>query len=276
MKLNRRAGPIGARWIALPIGARWIALCTAVMLLAAAAPSEAARKRRKKRKKARSKAKKTKVVAPEALPPAIDYNAPAEPDVVPAEGVMVFQQEPETGPIHRRHSLNLSVAGAVIGDWALVYGWMFAPGHALMAGYTVAWLDDEEGGEDRGMGGQVGYRYYTKGHNRSYFVGLMAGYDVGYTTSRRRSTHFVGDDQVLVQRVYKLPSKRWRATLSLGRRWVFGPGLQFTSRLGIGPGKRTYNRGGTQEADHEAKVMENIINSIPLSLDIEQSIGWLF
>ncbi len=67
-----------------------------------------------------------------------------------------------------------------------------------------------------------------------------------------------------------------RATANLGRRWVFGPGLNVTARFGAGPGKRTFARGDDAELNAKVDTIEAFINLLPVSLDAELSLGWIF
>lgn len=170
------------------------------------------------------------------------------------------------------HSVNASPQGAVYGDYLVNYQWMFSPGHALIGELLVTW-SGEESELSRGAGAQVGYRYLSNGTQNSWLFGVMAGYDVGTTTVNMTSTSTAEGS---ITRRFTLPYSRWRVTGNVGRRWVFGPGINATVRLGVGPGNRTFARGGSAEADHEAAVIENIVNLLPISLDSEVSVGWLF
>lgn len=200
-----------------------------------------------------------------------------EPEPVPVapEPVVVAAPPPpppETPVFLRRHALNLNPEGAVAGDYALIYHWMFAAGHGLIAELTGTYAKSADG-LTKGLGGQVGYRYFTNGTHNSWFFGAMAGYDAGNSLVVITTG---GTDQPKVVRTYNLPYRRIRATATVGRRWVFGPGLNVTARLGIGPGQRTYTRGGNAEAEHEAASIETLANFLPVSLDSELSIGWVF
>ena len=212
-----------------------------------------------------------KVVAPAKDEPADPPpTAPAPP---PAPTVAAAPIVAERRPVLlRAHSVNLSPQGIVYGDYSLNYQWMFAPGHALLGEMTVTW-SGPEAERSRGVGAQVGYRYLSNGTQNSWLFGAMLGYDLGATVAAVTSTSTAEGS---ITRSYDLPYTRWRVTGNFGRRWVFGPGLNATVRVGIGPGSRAYARGASAEANHQAAVIENIVNLLPISLDSEVSLGWLF
>jgi len=122
------------------------------------------------------------------------------------------------------------------------------------------------------LGAQIGYRYLTNGSQNSWFFGAMAGYDGGNTNLRTSETSAA----MTITRVYDLPYTRWRLTATAGRRWVFGPGLNVTARFGVGAGKRSYAQGDNAEANHQAATMEMVVNFLPVAVDSEVSIGWVF
>lgn len=227
-----------------------------------AASAQAAPAKVKKPKPEAEKKAPESEIAP--LPP-----APVEP---PPVAVVAKPTPPvEVPPVQRNHSVNINPLGLAVGDYAVNYQWRFAASHALVGELTATWSTADDG-TTRGFGGQVGYRYLSNGTQNSWMFGMMAGYDGGNTNVRTSAT----SGGLTVARIYDLPYTRWRVTGTVGRRWVFGPGLNVTARMGVGAGKRAYAQGGNAEANQQAATMEMVVNFLPVALDSEISLGWVF
>jgi len=220
-------------------------------------------------------AKPTPDAAP-AKPPA----TPPVPVAPPAPVTVAASTAVEVPVYLRKHSVNGSFAGVRLFDYGVNYQWMFAPGHALLGELTWTYSDSEDSGRTMAVGAQAGYRFYFSRTQEGYFTGLLAGWDTGTTEAISSSTATVSTDlgpsSMTVTRRFQLPNSRWRVTAQLGRRWIIGPGLNLTARVGIGPGKRKFARGGDPVADRMAEDIEAIINFLPISLDAETSVGWVF
>ncbi len=90
--------------------------------------------------------------------------------------------------IDRAHSLNLNVGGIATGDYTLTYQYMFAPGHCIVAEGLLSYSSSADNGTNLTYGGQFGYRWLWSGHQNSWFLGVMAGYDAGTNTLSANST----------------------------------------------------------------------------------------
>lgn len=216
-----------------------------------------------KPKKPATKGSSTAPAEVDAPPPEV---APAPKSVAVAEVAVAAPIDPAT----RGQSLSFGVVG--LGDYAVIYTHSVAGGFAVVGEAFAQYSTSENGGGTAGGGGQLGARWYTNGTQRSWFVGMMAGYDGGRTTAIA-----VGNSSgAVVRRTYVLPYTRWRVTANFGRRWVFGPGFALTARVGVGKGERSYSMGSDVAANGEAAAQESLYNFLPISLDAEASIGWVF
>lgn len=199
---------------------------------------------------------------------------PPPPPVEEAPKPVIIAPPPppaEIPVIQRTNSINLSVMST--SELGLNYMWRFANHHALVVEGFFDYSSSADAGTNLGAGGQIGYRLLFSGTQDCWFLGLMAGFDAGKNALVTTNT---SQSDVAVKRAYNLPYRRVRATLDLGRRWVFGPGFNVTARFGAGPGKRTYARSGDAAVDAQAATVESVANFLPISLDAELSVGWLF
>lgn len=206
-----------------------------------------------------AKAAETPEVAPAATtPPA------AAPATSPPAAEAPVAKGPSDSARFKVHSVNLNPIGVLFGSYSVNYQHLFATQHALLVegrfGYSNA--DDVEA---TSVGGTLGYRWMWSGEQDSGFVGVNFAYDNGTAGTTVDGTSY----DVTLSQLSILPN--------IGRRWAWDGGFNITLRFGVGRAFRTLSTNSdSAEAKEAVQDVQDFLDKIPVALDTELSVGWVF
>jgi hypothetical protein len=177
---------------------------------------------------------------------------------------------PAPAPAHAegKDSLNLSVLGVLFGDYQLTYEHLFdgTNGVILSAGGGTSSSDDSS--ESHGSA-QVGYRWHWQHKQNSGFLGvtLASGYGDGSMTI----------DDGSGPMTYGMRLSSVSVTGNIGKRWMIGDHVNVTLRAGVGWAHYSVSpKQDSAEARKAADEMNEILTLLPVGLDGELSLGYVF
>lgn len=166
------------------------------------------------------------------------------------------------------NSVNMSPLGVLTGSYGVNYERLFGGAHGLLVEGTLSRAEDDTS-SSLSYGGLVGYRWHWSGQQSSGFLGLNAGYARGS-----------GDSKVTVdgeEKSFDVDVTTLSVVPNIGKRWAWDFGLNITFRAGVGWGSYDVS---TQSKDPDAqdavKLVDDLLTLIPVALDGELSVGWVF
>lgn len=170
----------------------------------------------------------------------------------------------DTGP-SGMHSVNLSPLGLVLGAVALNYELLLDKQHGLLIEGQYRQSSGDDGEEASLMGGVLGYRWHWGKSQDSGFVGLNFGYQTGEGFSKINDVS------------YKQNLTETSLTLNGGARYAWKNGFNITWRLGGGYASREVTAAEPgEDAESAAELVDAIFDFIPIAVDAELSVGWVF
>lgn len=191
--------------------------------------------------------------------------APDAPDVEPAA-------EASDSALTKSNSVNLSPLGIAIGSYALNYEHMFDGGHGVLAEGLLSISSDDDA-SSTAYGGGVGYRWHWNGTQNSWFTGVNLSYLVGNGDATVERT----SNGMTTREKFDVSLTEFAATANIGRRWAFDFGLNITFRVGAGYANRDVSTDSDDPLAQDAvQLMDDLLNFIPVALDGELSVGWVF
>lgn len=168
-------------------------------------------------------------------------------------------------PSPKRHSINVNPLGVLTGSYNLNYEHLFDGGHGVIAEGAFSRYSGSES-ESVGLGANLGYRWHWRGKQNSGFLGVTAGYSFGSAEASKNNMDPVDFDV----RVLSL-------TGNIGKRWAWDNGLNVTFRLGGGYGNWDVSTDSNDpDAKELAEDVDDILRLIPIALEGELSLGYMF
>jgi hypothetical protein len=166
------------------------------------------------------------------------------------------------------NSVNLSPLGVASGTYGLNYEHLLDGTHGFLVEGAYAKL----GGDDASStstSGNVGYRWHWRGQQSSGFLGLTMGYGVG---SGEATVTYEGETST-----WDVDVTTFKLVPNIGKRWAWDFGLNITIRGGIGYAQYEVSTSSSSEAAQEAvKDVNDVLEWIPVGIDGELSVGWIF
>jgi hypothetical protein len=164
-----------------------------------------------------------------------------------------------------KNSINLGL-GTVWGSPSLSYEHLFAGGHGLVIGAN-GFFARHDIGNAMGAGGSIGYRYHWHERQDSVLFGIHAGFDRDQTPMRITENEMTTDTVVDMTTFYLVGN--------LGKRWVLGDNINITARIGGGLALRRLDS-DAEDYDPLVGFVHGMIESVPVTLDGELSVGYMF
>jgi len=163
------------------------------------------------------------------------------------------------------NSLNLSPIGFLFGAYSVNYERLIGGSHGFISEFS--YLSSKSGGFSTTTSGlRAGYRWHWSQSQNSGFVGAMLAYENGSTTMETSERN-----------KYDVTLSAPSVSFNIGRRWAWTGGFNITLRLGVGRAFRTLSTSGkSSEADAAIDEAEAYLNKIPVTIDSELSVGWVF
>ena len=162
------------------------------------------------------------------------------------------------------NSVNFSPIGFMFGSYALNYERLIDESHGFLGELSYS-SSSKEGSSSTSSGLRLGYRWHWSKSQNSGFLGAMLAYDMGTT------------EQTLNGTKYDLTLSAPSVTVNIGRRWAWTSGFNVTLRFGVGRAFRTLSTSDKSDEAQEAIAEANeILDALPVTLDGELSIGWIF
>lgn len=201
--------------------------------------------------------------APDGPPPA----TPVAPGAVPSNDPAMMPPPP--APAWGENSVNISPLGVLFGSYALNFEHLVDGRHGLIAEGQFSSSSNEDA-KSTSFGAGIGYRYHWSGSQDSGFVGAMAAYQVG--TGNATVTTSSGGTQS-----FDLGISAASVTANIGRRWAWEGGFNVTLRFGVGRAWYDISSDSSDPNVQEAiRFTDALLNALPVALDGELSIGWIF
>lgn len=179
-----------------------------------------------------------------------------------------FAEEPVTAKpetkTEKQHSANVGYFGILSPIYGLNYEYLHGGTHGLVVEGTF----ETGSGDDSTYtysSGSLGYRWHWRGKQNSGFLGVNGGYSMGSSDTKYEGS------------TYNLSMSTISVTPNIGKRWAFDSGLNVTWRVGIGYASRSVTTDDDSDGAQEAvKLLEDVINFLPVGMESELSIGWAF
>jgi murein DD-endopeptidase MepM/ murein hydrolase activator NlpD len=194
--------------------------------------------------------------------------------------------EPAAAPARaaRKHSLDLGI-GILGGAAGLTYeyGWTHDRGLVLEAhrldlpanehgrmgiggviGLALAVSGVTERSDDSswGVGVAIGHRWHWRRQGRTGFYGLHAGIDLA------RSHNYAEATPVEHGMLYMVGNA--------GQRWRMSGNFHITARIGVGVAYRFYADENEREYAWSVRLLDELVDELPITLDGELSVGYAF
>ena len=162
------------------------------------------------------------------------------------------------------NSVNVSPLGLLFGSYALNFEHLHNGYHGLLVEGQLS-TSSNETTKSVSAGGGIGYRYHWSGTQDSGFLGAMVGYQNGSA------------DATVNGQSFDMSVSAASLTANIGRRWAWDSGLNVTLRFGFGRAIYDISSTSTDPDVQEAiDVVDKLLNALPVTLDGELSIGWIF
>jgi hypothetical protein len=163
-----------------------------------------------------------------------------------------------------KHSINISPLGILFGAYNINYEYLHDGTHGILGEAGMAHSSDDDTSATS-FAGSAGYRWHWRGKQSSGFLGANVGYQRGWGTTSYDGTEFDLD----VSRVIVVGN--------IGRRWAWDFGLNLTLRVGAGYGSWNVSSDSSDPDVREAvREAERLLQRVPVALDGELSLGWVF
>lgn len=163
------------------------------------------------------------------------------------------------------NSVNLNPLGVLFGSYSVNYERLFDRQHGLLVEAGFSSSEDSNGDTAFATGALVGYRWHWSQSQDSGFLGANVGYYLGEGEASVNNSSFKVDYTTV------------DITLNGGRRYAWKSGFNLTWRLGVGRAFRSFEAQDDSEGAKEAaQLIEDIVNFLPVTIDAELSIGWVF
>jgi hypothetical protein len=168
----------------------------------------------------------------------------------------------------RENSINGSPLGLLSLNYALNYERLVDGMHGFLLEGVFS-LSSNSTSKSSMYGGGAGYRWHWSGQQQSGFLGLMAGYSVGSGTSTVTS----GGTTSTFDLTIKAP---W-VVANIGKRWAWDSGLNVTFRIGAGwAGYKVSSNSMDPNVQMGVDALQDLLELIPIALDGELSVGYIF
>lgn len=167
-----------------------------------------------------------------------------------------------------KNSVNFSPLGLVFGTYSLTFEHLVNNSHGFIGEASYSSTSDDTS-ESSSMGGVLGYRWHWSGSQNSGFLGAMLGYSYGSGESTVVSNG--------VTKTFDLTITAPSVTFNIGRRWAWKSGFNLTLRFGVG--RAFYDITSTsddEDVQDGIQLVDDLLNAIPITLDGELSVGWIF
>lgn len=160
------------------------------------------------------------------------------------------------------NSVNFSPIGFLFGAYSLNYERLVDGQHGLIVEGSFS-SSSSGNTSSTSYGGNFGYRWHWSKTQDSGFLGAMLGFASGSGEVKE------------IDRTVDLTISAPSVTMNIGRRWAWEGGFNITLRFGVG--RAFYSVSSNVEGSEEAvKSLEDLLNALPVTLDGELSIGWIF
>lgn len=170
------------------------------------------------------------------------------------------------------NSINLSPLGIAFGSYALNFEHRLNPHHGLIAEAAFGSSTDANASSTN-FGAQLGWRMHFAGKQQGWFIGAMAGYLTGTGSGTVTSTV----NGQTTSSTFDVNTSTIKFTGNVGKRWLFGPGINVTVRFGLGYGKTSVSTDSTDPLAKDAvELVDALVNLLPITLDGELSVGYCF
>ncbi|MCO4762833.1 MAG: hypothetical protein KC502_15065 [Myxococcales bacterium] len=164
--------------------------------------------------------------------------------------------------------MNFSPLGLLFGSYSVNFEHLMNSQHGLIAEGLFSQSSDKDS-TTMSAGAAVGYRWHWSKTQDSGFLGAMLGYQTG--TSVVKVVDGAGEKSFDVS--VSAPS----VTFNVGRRWAWSNGLNITLRFGVGRAVYSLSSTSTDPDVQDAiNTVDDLMNALPVTLDGELSIGWIF
>lgn len=168
----------------------------------------------------------------------------------------------------RAHSVNLSPLGPLSGTYSVNYEHLFGGTHGLLVEGLYSNTTDKDT-KSNSAGASVGYRWHWSDAQDSGFIGMTMAYETGTGTAKVTTNGESVSWDVDVTTLKLIPN--------IGRRWAWDSGFNITFRFGIGYAKYDVSTDSDEPGAKEAtKLVDDLLTLLPVGVDGELSVGWIF
>lgn len=179
---------------------------------------------------------------------------------------------PKTPPPERANSININPLGAIFGSYTLNYERLFLNTHGLIIEGVFATSSNDDSNSTT-FGGSAGYRWHWSGEQDSGFLGAMVGYQQGSGDATVETTV----NGQTTKETFQVDTNVFHVTANIGRRWAWDSGVNITFRFGAGYGDWKVSTDDTSaNAQDAVKLVDDLLNLLPVYLDGELSLGYTF
>ena len=162
------------------------------------------------------------------------------------------------------NSVNINPLGALFGSYSVNYERLFDRQHGLLVEGVFSSTSNDDSEASAG-GLLLGYRWHWSKSQDSGFLGANTSYQAGS-----------GEGTVNGEK-FEVSVTQLDFTLNVGRRWAWDGGFNVTFRFGVGRAVRTFDTTSNDpDAQRAVQLVEDAYEILPVSLDGELSIGWVF
>jgi len=170
------------------------------------------------------------------------------------------------------NSINLNPLSLLGGYYGVSYEHLFDRTHGLL---IEPFLYRKASGDTKSssFGGYAGYRWHWSKSQNSGFLGVNAGAAFG-TGSASITTSVNG---VSTTKSFDVNTRVIEVTGNVGRRFAWDNGFNLTLRIGAGYANRKVSTDSKDaDAQRVVKLVDDLIKFLPIALDGEVSIGFIF
>ncbi len=199
-----------------------------------------------------------------ATPSYAEQGPAAAVSKAPAEADSLAKHTTEADPLLKKHSFNaVTPFDMSLGFFAGYYEYLKDGHHGLI--FQAEYNRPFWGGTDF-LAGSLGYRYHWSGSQDSGFIGANIRYGAGGTEGRTQSGEkFDIDFSSLVM------------TANIGRRWAWDSGFNVTLRFGGGRADvNVSTESQSEEAQRSVRATKALLAILPIAIDSELTVGWIF
>jgi hypothetical protein len=162
------------------------------------------------------------------------------------------------------NSVNLNPIGFLFGAYSVNYERLIDGSHGFIGELSYS-SSTSDNSSTSAFGFRAGYRWHWSQSQNSGFVGAMLAYENGTA------------EQTIEGSKYDVTLSAPSVSLNIGRRWAWTGGFNITLRFGVGRAFRTLSTSDKSEEAQEAITeLNKLLDAIPVTLDSELSVGWIF